>query len=215
MRRQQSASLDLDASANAGGQLESGRAVLTCIEPVRRPVLGENWPIRKPIGLAEPGTIPASIASDTTDPAETADRGAAGFEDTLPCAPQLNPSLHAPTGTQAHHNTSGPGRRSETHEASPDSVRHRCLNISLALANSRCARVFGAREFSLRSGSRCASGRACGFRRRKTLSRRPRSTRAFRTSGDPGWPPLLLLLRTLSQDALLPCLVYQDALPFT
>ena len=48
MRRQQSASLDLDASANAGGQLESGRAVLTCIEPVRKPVLGENWPIRKP-----------------------------------------------------------------------------------------------------------------------------------------------------------------------
>ena len=90
------------------------------------------------------GTIPASIASDTTDPAETADRGAAGFEDTLPCAPQLNPSLHAPTSTQAQHNTSGPGRRSETHEASPDSARHRCLNISLALANPRCARALAA-----------------------------------------------------------------------
>ena len=86
----------------------------------------------------------ASIASDTTDPAETADRGAAGFEDTLPCAPQLNPSLHAPTGTQAQHNASGPGRRSETHEASPDSVRHRCLNISLAIANPRCARALAA-----------------------------------------------------------------------
>ena len=96
------------------------------------------------LGLAEPGTIPASIASDTTDPAETADRGAAGFEGTLPCAPQLNPSLHAPTGTRAHHNTSGPGRRSETHEASPDSVRHRCLNILLALANPRCARALAA-----------------------------------------------------------------------
>ena len=53
--------------------------------------------------------VPASTASDTTDPAETADRGAAGFEDTLPCAPQLNPSLHAPTGTQAQHNASGRG----------------------------------------------------------------------------------------------------------
>ena len=105
------------------------------------------------------GTIPASIASDTTDPAETADRGAAGFEDTLPCAPQLNPSLHAPNGTQAQHNTSGPGRRSETHEASPDSVRHRCLNILLALANPRCARALAALQHhagnsrpSLRSG---------------------------------------------------------------
>ena len=36
MRGQQSASLNLDASANAGGQLESGRAILTCIEPVRK-----------------------------------------------------------------------------------------------------------------------------------------------------------------------------------
>ena len=134
------------------------------------------------------GTIPASIASDTTDPAETADRGAAGFEDTLPCAPQLNPSLHAPTGTQAQHNTSGPGRRSETHEASPDSVRHRCLNISLALANPRCARVLAALGPSLRfdtmlalADPRCARGWITAETREKERERNRTASRIAST----------------------------------
>ena len=42
-------------------------------------------------GISETVLVPSAVESDTTDSAETADRGATGSEDTLPCAPQPEP----------------------------------------------------------------------------------------------------------------------------
>ena len=42
-------------------------------------------------GISETVLVPSAVESDTTGSAETADRGAAGSEDTLPCAPQPEP----------------------------------------------------------------------------------------------------------------------------
>ena len=58
-------------------------------------------------GISETILVPSAIESDTTDSAETADRGAAGSEDTLPCAPQPEPE---PACTHWHPGPSPRGR---------------------------------------------------------------------------------------------------------
>ena len=135
-------------------------------------------------------SIPASsaIASDTTGPQRQRTAEPRDLRTPCPAPRSLNPGLHAPTGTQAHHNTSGPARRSETHEASPDSVRHRCLNILLALANPRCARALAALRHL--AGARTPwqdpeverRGRAGGKRRRPKGLRRSHADRHAMTS---------------------------------